>query len=98
MLASSDGQYRGIVISSEAFDPALDVESPAKDIAHLTQTTLLPTDTLPAILERFERLQVDDIAVVSEHGKIMGVLTQNYVRRRYAQELEKLQAHLFGER
>ena len=40
---------------------------------------------------------VDDIAVVSAGGIILGVLTEAYVRRRYSQELEKQQAHLFGE-
>jgi len=97
VLVAPDGQYRGLVITSEAFDPALVPDAPAKSIARLAQTTLLPTDTLPTILEIFERLQVDDIAVVNEQGKIMGVLTEKYVRRRYAQELEKQQAHLFGE-
>lgn len=97
ILVAPNGRYRGMVLTSEAYDSALAPNSSAKDIARLPQSTLLPTDTLSTILERFEQLQVDDIAVVSEEGSILGVLTEAYVRRRYSQELEKQQAHLFGE-
>ena len=97
MLVAPDGQYRGIIITSEAFDPKLAPNTPANTITRLAEATFLPSDTLPTILEGFERLQVDDIAVVNEQGMILGVLTENYVRRRYAQELEKQQAYLFGE-
>ena len=97
MLVAPDGQYRGMVLTTEAYDPTLASDSLARDIARLPQSTLLPTDTLPTILQRFEYLQVDDIAVVSAGGIILGVLTEAYVRRRYSQELEKQQAHLFGE-
>ena len=31
-------------------------------------------------------------------GKVLGLLSESHVRRRYAEELEKTQADLFGER
>ena len=69
----------------------------ARSCLRLVGATLLPTDTLPTILARFEQLRVDDLAVVDDQLVIMGLRTENYVRRRHTQELEKQQAHLFGE-
>ena len=98
VLVAPGGQYRGMVITSEAFDPAHAPETPVRNLARLAGTSFLPTDTLPTILEGFERLHVDDIAVVNPQGMVMGLLSETYVRRRYAQELEKQQAQMFGEK
>lgn len=97
LLAGEDGAYQGIVITAEAYDPALDATMPARALATLADTAIPPASPLSTILERFEQLQMDDLVVVDERGCILGVLTEKYVRRRYAEEMEKQQAHLFGE-
>jgi len=34
---------------------------------------------------------------VKEDGTVLGILSESYVRRRYADELDKAQRELFGE-
>ncbi|MDE2301474.1 MAG: chloride channel protein [Sphingomonadales bacterium] len=97
VLLAGDGAYRGMVITTEAYDPGLDLAAPALSIAHMAHTAVAPTASLPEILDRFEDSQLDELAVVDEHGGILGTLTEKYVRRRHAEEMEKQQAHLFGE-
>jgi len=37
------------------------------------------------------------MAVVGADGKVLGILSESYVRRRYAEELDKSQREIFGE-
>ena len=37
------------------------------------------------------------MAVADPEGTVLGLLSEKYVRRRYAEELEKSQRELFGE-
>ena len=97
LLADALGVYAGIVITAEAYDPGLEGATPLVTLARLVDQALGLDDDIEAILNRFERLQVDDIAVTDEQGHILGLLTEKYVRRRYAEEIEKNQSSLFGE-
>ena len=98
LLADGQGVYGGIVITAEAYDPGLEATAPLASLARLRDQTLGPNDGIDTILNRFERLQVDDIAVADQQGHILGLLTERYVRRRYAEEIEKAQSSMFGER
>ncbi len=97
VLEDGQGGYGGIVITAEAYDPGLEVTAPLATLARLGDQMLGPDDDIEAILNRFERLQVDDIVVTDQQGHILGLLTEKYVRRRYAEEIEKTQRSLFGE-
>ena len=97
LLTGPDGRYSGMVITAEAYAPALDPAVPLARLARPDAVTLLGSDTLPDILDRFERHHVEDLAVIEQDGTILGVITEAYARRRYAEELEKQQALLFGE-
>ena len=96
-LLAEAGRYRGIVATAEAFDPELDPATPVADLARLTDAAVLPDLRIGAILDRFEQLEVEDLAVVDHEGRILGALTENYVRRRYIEESDKAQSALFGE-
>ena len=97
LLAGQDGGYRGMVITTEAYDPAIDPATPAIELAKQAGTTLPPTSTLSEILDQFDDSELDELVVVNDDGGILGVLTEKYVRRRHAEEMEKQAAHLFGE-
>ena len=97
LLTGADGRYSGMVITAEAYAPALDPAVPLARLARPDAVTLLGSDTLPDILDRFERHHVEDLAVIEQDGTILGVITEAYAQRRYAEELEKQQALLFGE-
>ena len=45
----------------------------------------------------FDAAGADEMAVVADDGIVLGILSESYVRRRYAEELDKSQRELFGE-
>ena len=97
LLAGAGGVYAGMVATPAAYDPRLDAESPVAALAQVRGTALPAEATLAEILDRFDASQSEDIAVVDGEERILGVLTERYVRRRHAAELEKQQAWLYGE-
>ncbi len=50
------------------------------------------------IMRRFDASGADELAVLDDDRKVLGILSESFVRRRYAEELEKSQRELFGER
>jgi len=40
---------------------------------------------------RFDKSEADDLAVVDSEGRILGMLTEKYVRKRSADELDRSQ-------
>jgi CIC family chloride channel protein len=58
---------------------------------------MTPERNISEVMQAFDRLGVDDLAVVDGDGGVLGLLTETHVRKRYADELEKAQRALFGE-
>ena len=58
---------------------------------------LAPEDNIVEIMARFDAVQADELAVVDHDGVVLGTLSEKFVRKRYAEELEKSQRELFGE-
>lgn len=50
------------------------------------------------VMKRFDASGADELAVLDSDRHVVGILSESYVRRRYAEELEKAQNDLFGER
>lgn len=48
-------------------------------------------------MTRFDASGADELAVLDGDRRVLGIPSESYVRRRYAQELEKSQRELFGE-
>ena len=49
-------------------------------------------------MARFDASGADELAVLDDDRQVLGILSESFVRRRYAEELEKAQRDLFGER
>jgi CIC family chloride channel protein len=94
-LLSEAGVYRGMIFTAEAFDPQIDPQAPVVSMARLEDAALSPNLQITAILDRFEDLEAEDLAVVDREGRILGVLTEKYVHRRYIEESEKAQNAMF---
>jgi len=45
----------------------------------------------------FDQAESDELVILDPDLRILGLLTENFVRRRYADELEKAQRELLGE-
>ena len=96
-LTDGAGDYRGIVPTAQAYIETLDVDTPLSQLAKQTEVYVRPDMDVSAILRVFEDFGVDDLAVVDEDHRLLGMLTEKYVNRRYAEELERSQREFFGE-
>jgi CIC family chloride channel protein len=102
VVVDSDGRYLGLAIVAEAFaiedQPEGDRGRTASDIAHWRDTVLLPEMNIKQAVALFERSESEALAVVDglENRKVIGLLTEGYALRRYAEELDKARASLAG--
>ena len=97
VLVDGDGRYRGIVAPAAAYADGLDPAAPVSTLAQAALAPLLPEADITAVMARFDADQVDELAVVDPDGRVLGVLSERFARKRYAEELEKAQRDLFGE-
>lgn len=90
--------YAGIAPTAAAYAPELDLQAPISTLATATAYWLAPDQDVRAIMKMFDESEVDDLAVLDPEQRILGSLSERFVRRRYAEEMEKAQRDLFGEK
>jgi len=89
--------YAGLLPTALAHTLDLDTTAPVGPIARLPERALSPEQDVATVMRMFDENEADDLAVVDETGKILGTVSEKYVRRRYAEEIEKTHRELFGE-
>lgn len=97
VITDGHGHYRGIVTTAEAFRPEHDPQSSIATIAILADTKLTPETGISEVLRTFDRLSADELAVVDTGGRMIGIVTEKYARRRYFERIELSQREIFGE-
>ncbi len=89
------GRYAGIVPTSAVYADE-DGEGVVSELATLTGDWLTPDMNIKQIMSIFDRTGSDELAVLDESQKVLGVLSEAYATRRYAEELEKNRRDLVG--
>ena len=97
VLVDGAEHYAGIVQTASAFAEAVVASEPIGTLAINRQETLAPDADITTVMAAFDAAGADEMAVVTGDGTVLGVLSESYVRRRYADELDKAQRELFGE-
>jgi CIC family chloride channel protein len=97
VLTDNGTHYRGIVQTAQAYAPGRDPDEPVAALAQLVENGVAASTGVEAILDHFEQHGADDLAVIDKDGRVIGVLTEKYVNRRYIEESEKAQHELFGD-
>ena len=97
LLANELGHYAGIVLTAAAFAPEVDENTCVGDLAILRTAVLDPDDNIAKIIQHFDESEADDLAVVDGTGALLGMLTEKYARRRYADEADRALRELYGE-
>jgi chloride channel protein, CIC family len=97
VLTDEAGCYHGIVPTAAAYVPSLDPAAPIAPLARLTGSMLLPGADIQHVLAAFDAASADELAVVDEEGRVIGVLSEKHARRRYLEEIESAQRRMFGE-
>jgi CIC family chloride channel protein len=97
ILSDETGRYAGIVLTPAAFADDVATDAPVADLAICRDATLSPDQDIAAVMRAFEVAEADDLAVVDEEGRVLGLVGEAYVTRRYATELERQHLDLYGE-
>jgi CIC family chloride channel protein len=96
------GAYLGMVATAEAYatehDDALDATRVAS-LARLPDNALLPDMNVKTAMTMFERTEAETLAVLDtpEDRRVVGVLTEAFAARRYAEELDKASRGALGD-
>ncbi|MEF2074132.1 chloride channel protein [Consotaella aegiceratis] len=97
VLLDASGRYAGIVLTASAYGETVDPAEPADSLAILQDAALTPEMNIVDVMHSFDVVGSDEFAVVAPDRTVLGLLSETYVRKRYAEELEKAQRELFGE-
>lgn len=91
-------RYAGLVQVSDAH-AASECAGRVSDVLHLAHDVLLPQMTVKEAVAMFENAEADALAVVDGHDtqRVLGLLTEQYALRRYAEELDCRRRDLSGE-
>jgi CIC family chloride channel protein len=90
-------RYLGLIETAKAYDPELEPDSDVGALASSDDPTLEPADDVRTIMSAFDKSEAPYLAVIDETGQLLGTLSERFVRRRYAEEIEKAQRDVFGE-
>jgi chloride channel protein, CIC family len=97
VLVDSSARYSGIVETAKAFDAAVNDKEEIGSLATLQQIALEPAQDVRSAIRTFDLSEADYLAVVDDDRAVLGTLSERFVHRRYADEVEKAQREMFGE-
>jgi CIC family chloride channel protein len=93
----TEGKYAGIVMTSRVYaDADPDGDDTVGELMRNQQDWLKPDMSIKEIMGVFDRSESDELAVLDDAGEVLGVLSEAYATRRYAEELEKNRRDLVG--
>ena len=97
VLIDEQERYVGIANPASAFAEGIAHDAAIGTLAIAREQVLTPNATIIDVMKTFDALGGDEMAVVDADGKVLGLLSESYVQRRYAEEMDKAQRELFGE-
>jgi CIC family chloride channel protein len=92
-------RYVGLVLVADAYSTEIATDGSIKDFLHFTEEMLLPGMAVKEAVLTFDRAEAEALAVVDSRldRRVVGILTEAYVLRRYAAALEGRRRDLVGE-
>lgn len=97
VVVDSADCYSGLIDTVRAFDPGLDENMEVGALAISDDPTLRPSDDVRSVMLSFDQSEAPYLAVIGDDGQLLGTLSERFVHRRYAEEVEKAQKEMFGE-
>jgi len=91
--------YVGVLIVAELHSDPSGGEVPVRSLAQFKDAVLVPSMNVQSAAETFQRAGAEELAVVEDFSEriVLGLLTEGYLMRRYAEELDKARRDLSGE-
>jgi CIC family chloride channel protein len=96
VLADEQRLYAGIVVPAAAYAEDTLPGMPVAALAVAREKFLTPELDINEVMQAFDEAQADELAVVDAEGRVLGTLSDKFVRRRYADELEARSASCSG--
>lgn len=97
-LLDAAGHYAGIVPVAALYADGVKPDGTVGDFADRRSVAIAADADVLAVMHRFDETQTDEMAVVDAQGHLLGLLSEAFVRKRYAEELDKRQREMMGER
>ena len=100
VITDDAGAYAGLLpVAALYVEPAEPAKAPSTVglLAEHKDAALTPEMTIKEIMEAFDHTTADELAVVDPAGQPLGMVSESYATRRYADELEKARRDLIGE-
>jgi CIC family chloride channel protein len=98
VLVDAAGRYAGIAVLPDLYADGVDPAAPVAQYARNPATAVREEDDALAVMRQFDASQSDELAVIDHDGHVLGLLSERFVRKRYAEELDRRQRELLGER
>jgi CIC family chloride channel protein len=92
-------RYIGLVHVAETHSPEAEPDKSIKDYVHYADEMLLPGMAVKEAVLAFDRAEAEALAVVDSYmdRRVIGLLTEAYVLRRYSAALERRRQEMLGE-
>ncbi|HWG06728.1 MAG TPA: chloride channel protein, partial [Beijerinckiaceae bacterium] len=92
-------RYVGLVLVADAHAAESGPDKPIKDLFHYTEEMLLPGMAVKEAVLAFDRAEAEALVVVDSYldRRVIGLLTEAYVLRRYSAALERRRQEMIGE-
>lgn len=99
VVAVDAGRYAGIVFVAEVHGLTDTGAVSVQDILHYRNATLLPDMNIRQAVAAFDSAEAESLAVVdsTDHGHVIGILTEAHTLRRYAEESDQRRRDVLGE-
>ena len=100
MITDTSGAYAGLLPVAALYVERTEPAKPEVTVGALAEhkdAALRPEMTIKEIMEAFDQTTADELAVVDPAGQPLGMVSEAYVTRRYADELEKARRDLIGD-
>ena len=92
-------RYVGLIHLADIHANEVDADAPLKDFLHYPDEMLLPGMAVKEAVLAFDRAEAEALAVVDSYldRRVIGLLTEAYVLRRYSAALERRRQEMLGE-
>lgn len=97
VLVDSARRYGGLVLTPDVWSGEREASAPVRELARAMGETLRVEMSASEAIAKFDSAGADELAVVDAQGQVLGLLTESYAARRFAEELEKTRRDLTGE-
>jgi CIC family chloride channel protein len=100
VLVDAAGAYAGLLPVEALYSAVTDPAKPSAEVralARYADAALTAQMSIKQIMQAFDRTEADVLAVIDAHGAPLGLVSETYATRRYADELERARRDLIGE-